>query len=316
MMTISCSKEEVEVNFDDAISTDALSIYTNLTDDEMNYLIEGFKINHNDLSVQFAYISSEEIENQMNTEAKLYDFQADVLWFTNVDCFDDLKINDYFEKYKPKNLNVKKEFLEKDNAYFQTSSINLGFVYNENKTDIPKSLKDLENVSYKNVFFTNPNNALISKKIVYTLMNNEKYGEGFFKKLKNNGIILENSFSQVLKNVEKNKDAIGFMTDYSFYNDFSSANINFSYFDETVSIPTYIALVKNAYNKKNADEFINYALSNECAERLSYLNFIPSREDFDDEKKNKIKNVNIIKNNGTKIQLNDVLNVFKKIIFN
>ena len=209
--------------------------------------------------------------------------QADVFWNNEVSRSIILKNNGVLQPYCSKNAEDIPSKYKDPNCYWTgfaaRARILLANTQLLNKTEIPESITELINKKwYKKVALANPLFGTTGAHMaaLFALWGN-KTAEEFFRKLKENGLIIAESNSQVRELVANGVVPLGFTdTDDANAAVLNKKPVKVIFPDQkqgeigTLIVPNTVMLIKGARHKENGKKLIDYLLSRKTEEKLAF----------------------------------------------
>ena len=272
----SCSKKNV------GLDTETVVLYSSIDEKLLTQIKFGYEKKYPNVTLNYYHNSSNKIFNKISDEFTYGNVQADVMFMGNVLDFIKLKKNSFLDDYvSSESKSINKIFKDSEDTYAAGALRTVGIVYNKDVygKDAPKSFSDLLDDKYKNkIVMTNPNTANIMKFFVAYMIENEKYGIDYFKKLQTNGLRLISGTTSTVDEVLEKNDTIAITIDYVACGKIKKEeNIEFSYLNDCLTEYIPIGLLKESKNIKNAKNLIDFILSNEGQSIICDYGYIPSK---------------------------------------
>lgn len=303
--------------------TGSIILYTSVEESTIMNVKSEFEKAYPNIKLEYVYNDNDTLVSQIEGEIKYEMWNCDVLWLDNPLTMENFKNKNYLAKVDlDKYEDILSQYKDSDNFYIAPNFVGIGIAYNLaliTEKDVPKSYNDLLKDTASGLVMTDPNTAYISKYFVSALMQNKKYGEDYFNKLKNNNAkLVEGSLEpcNVVDDGEKSM-ALAFDIIANRYLD-GNENFKFRYFDKENIVWEYpIAITSASKNKNLAYVFLDYILSVEGQKVLLENGLTVTNEQVEnyvDTKKLKNKCMKIDNksiNNNFDDYLNEFNNIFK-----
>ena len=260
-----------------------LVLYTSQPEADAQKLIEGFNKEHPDVKVSVFRSGTEEIVSKVLAEEKAGAVQADVLLVADSVTFETLKEKNMLEAFaSPELKGIPAVYIDPDHMYTGTKVITTGIMYNTTRVKGSISgFADLSQAQYKGeVIMPSPLYSGAAAYTVGVMSRIPGLGWDFFRALKENGITVDKGNGAVQKAVVSGEKACGIIVDYmANRSKKDGAPVEFVYPREgSPAITEPVGMLKTAKNKKAAQAFIDFVLSEKGQQLASNLGYTPVKE--------------------------------------
>ena len=189
------SKEEAK---DDSAkdASGTVMLYSSMQEDQLVAIKEGFEKKYPNIKMDYYFAGTGKVITKIATEHQSGQVAADVIWVGDPSDYISFKKEGILAKYSsPEASAIDSKFIDPDGYYTGARMMNMGIGYNTGlvtEEEAPKSWDDLLDPKWQNqIVMTDPSTAGTTKYFVGALLSDSKYGEDYFKKLKENGCELE-----------------------------------------------------------------------------------------------------------------------------
>ena len=200
---------------------------------------------------------------------------ADIFWASSPDAFEVLKGKNLLLQYSKKIDGIPKKiasFIVNDSEHYYKGFAAAGYGIMENthymnalKLPVATQWDDLKkSIYYNHIGMSSPSRSGTTHLTVETLLQGEGWEKGWasWKEIAGNVKTITQKSYHVPKGVNKGEFGIGIVIDFMGLSYKSMGfPIDFHYPMITTLVPSSIAIIKNAANKKAAQDFINFVLS-------------------------------------------------------
>lgn len=194
-------------------------LYSSMKDEQLAMLKKGFMDIYPKIAMDYYTAGTNSVMTKIATEEQAGKINADILWVGDPTHYIDFKERGLLLAYdSPEAKNIPDIFKDPDNMYIGARMVTLGFVYNTtlvSADEAPKSWEDLLNPKFKNkLVMTDPSFSGTTLSCVAGLVQNEKYGWDFIRKLKENGMELQQGSSAAVTTVGAGEYDVSIGVDY------------------------------------------------------------------------------------------------------
>lgn len=279
----SCAKKEQRA------LNGSVMLYTTLDEPVAMQLKMAFEEEYPSMVLDYYYGDIDRVTKKLDSEFENGQPNADVVFLSNVLSLEDLKSKSRLEEYESsESKKINKNFKDKENFYTAASVTTMGIGFNKNldygidEKNAPKTWNDFLNGNYnKKMAIANPKNDIYVKHWIMAMMQNNNYGESFFRKLKESGMVMRTNERDVLDNIVGGTYTVGICYDETSVN-FTKEyeDFGFKYADsDNVTLMSGVALIKDSINSENGKVLIDYLLSKKGQEILVANGMVSARND-------------------------------------
>lgn len=277
LLLVGCSGKSSTTDTGDKSDSKSVTVYSSHPADPLlNTTIKKFQ-DKTGITVDLVAAGTGELLKRVEAESN--NPQCDVFWGGGADSL--AAYSKYFASFTPtESDSIDKNYLSKDGTWSGESPNPMVIMYNKelvSEADAPKCWADLINEKFKGkIAYADPAKSGSSYTILCIMLTafgkDDGKGWDFMKKFVTNlnGKILSSS-GDVYKKVADKEYSVGLTQEkeaIKYIN--AGARVGMVYPSEgTAAVPDGIAIVKDCDNKKNAETFVNYILSNECQSMMS-----------------------------------------------
>ena len=303
LMTIgtltSCKKKEP------VVYSGSVMLYTTIDEEAAMVLKQSFEKEYPGVVLDYYYGDVDRVDRKIDVEFESGQPNADVVLLSDVLSLENMKSKSRLEVYESKEAKkIPKEYKDAENYYAAASVTTMGIGFNKNseygikEESAPKTWNDFLNNDYKGkMSLANPANDSHVRCWVIAMMQNENFGETYFRRLRDYGIVIRSTERDVLDNIVGGVYMVGLCYDENALN-FTKEyeDFGFKYADsDNVTMMTGVALVKDSINQENGKLLIDYILSKKGQETLVENGLVSVRTDV----KNILNTKSVISNAKT-----------------
>lgn len=267
--------------------TGRVMLYSSMQENQLLAIKEGFEQKYPNVTMNYYFAGTAKVLTKIATENQSRRPLADVIWVGDPSDYVSLKSAGVLAPYiSPQGIRIDEDYLDPDHYYTGARLINVGIAYNTDLVsprDAPKNWKDILDPRWKGkIIMTDPGSAGTIKYFVGALMADERYGDDYFIRLRENGCALESGSAATHQQVAMGNYPIGICLDYVTTNlAQAGAPITFLYpQQDRVTIYSPLGLVANCANEQNGKLLYDYILSKEGQAILVKNNLISIRDDI------------------------------------
>ena len=287
-----------------------LVIYTSMKESLIGGIIEGFKKKYPDIDVDYQSAGAGKIMAKLEAERQSGHLLADIIWTSEVPDFYEMKNQGLLETFKPEALSeVLNPFDDYDGSFTAARLGTLGIVINTDKVENPPT--SWETIAtdplYKNSFgIADP--ALSGTALMSVALLEKQFGWDYFVRLKNNGAKKSKGSGRVVDDTADGNLNACLGVDYITAAKIDKgANLQMVYPNELLTVPSPVAIFKDAPNKESAKKFVEYLLSQEAQQKVADAGTVPVRSDVQMPEKYNLPSPAEALEKGIKINYNEVL---------
>lgn len=276
-LCISCTKKTTS-----RVYSGSVLLYSTLDEDILKAIKGAFEATYPGIAMDYYFSTLDRVNNRLAAEKSIDSFEGDVIIAGNALIFEDYKSLDYLEPYIPTEVKkIGKKFVEKENFYTAVALRGIGFNYLSDKGIKINNYADLLGSKFSdNVVMIDPEQNEMYRFFVACMMQNEKYGEIYFKNLFSNGLSLVNTSNEMMNEIISNRKTVGLNIDYLSVSKDETEKRVFSYPKRDVvfyGVP--VGIFKNAINKDNAKLLVDFLLSKNGQNIFSSFGYVSVRKD-------------------------------------
>ena len=262
-------------------------LYSSMQEAQLQAIEQAFEAKYPGVDMEYYYAGGGKLVTKMTTEAKDGgQIASDLVWLGDPSDYEAFKANGWLQPYiSPETDHIAKEYIDAEGYYTAGRLVIMGIAWNigmVDEADAPKTWYDLLDPKWFNqIVMTDPSQASTTKYWMAAMMQSEKYGEAFFKALKENGVELESGTTATHNRVADASYMVGICLDYVSANLIAQGSpIAFHYTTEDViTMTSPIAMIKGCANEENAKLLMDFILSKEGQEVLVANNLVSVRDD-------------------------------------
>jgi len=252
-----------------ALAKTPLRIYTSVPNNVILPIIEKFKELNPDINLGGYRSGTEKIVLKVRSDLQSTGrVNADLIWVADPAYFMDLKEQGLLLKYTSPKAKVIPDIYKDPDGFFTAARIlNMGITYNTKlvkANESPQDWEDLLDTKWKGqIGMPDPNYSGSTLDTVEAL--SSKYGWDFFKKLRENGLIVIKGSSLTVRKVSTGDVKVAIALDFITRNLTAKGKaLGFNYpVSGAVSIASPVAIIKSTNYPAGAKRFIDFILSNE-----------------------------------------------------
>ncbi|MBR4315265.1 MAG: extracellular solute-binding protein [Lachnospiraceae bacterium] len=304
-MFSSCKKKNTEP------LSGSVMLYTTIDEEVAMAIKSNFEKEYPGIVLDYYYGDLDSVNRKIDAEFDSGQINADVVFLSDVLTLEDMKSKSRLEAYKSSEAKkIPVAYKDNDNFYFAGAVTTMGIGINKSKDfgieekTAPKTWNDFLNKDFSGkMAIANPNSDNYVKYWVMAMMQNPKYGDTYFRKLKDNGLVIRSNERDVLDSIVGGVSSIGICYDeiaLSFTKEFEDFEFQYANSDN-ITMLTGVALVKDAINEVNGKLLMDYLLSKKGQEVLVANGLVSARTDV----KNVLNAKNVI-SKSLKVDIEDI----------
>ncbi len=301
----SCKKKNTEP------LSGSVMLYTTIDEEVAMAIKSNFEKEYPGIVLDYYYGDLDVINKKIDAEFESGQPNADVVFLSDVLTLEDMKSKSRLETYKSSEAKkIPVAYKDNDNFYFAGAVTTMGIGINKSKDfgieekTAPKTWNDFLNEDFSGkMALANPNSDNYVKYWVMAMMQNPKYGDTYFRKLKDNGLVIRSNERDVLDSIVGGVSSIGICYDetaLSFTKEFEDFKFQYANLDN-ITMLTGVALVKDAINEANGKLLMDYLLSKKGQEVLVANGLVSARTDV----KNVLNTKSVI-SKSLKVDIEDI----------
>lgn len=197
----------------------SVMLYSSLKESQLEALKEAFMKKYPNIKMDYYAAGTSKIATKLATEKQSGQIACDIVWVGDPSNYITFKEQGILEPYKsPEAENIDEKFKDPDNYYCGARLVVMGLAYNTvsvSEENVPKKWTDLLSDEFKDqIVITDPGESGTTFYLFAGMVNNDKYGIDFFKKLKENGAELESGTTTTHNKVAANAYKVCIAVDY------------------------------------------------------------------------------------------------------
>ena len=263
-------------------------LYSSMQEAQLQAIEQAFEAKYPGVDMEYYYAGGGKLVTKMTTEAQDGgQIASDLVWLGDPSDYEVFKKNGWLEPYvSPETDHIAKEYMDPEGYYTAGRLVTMGIAWfiGVDEADAPKTWNDLLDPKWQNQFImTDPSQASTTKYWMAAMMQSEKYGPEFFKKLRENGVELESGTTATHNRVADASYQVGICLDYVSANLIAEGSpMAFHYTTEDViTMTSPVAIIKGCANPDNAKLLMDFILSKEGQEVLVANNLVSVRDDVE-----------------------------------
>ena len=263
-------------------------LYSSMQEAQLQAIEQAFEAKYPGVDMEYYYAGGGKLVTKMTTEAQDGgQIASDLVWLGDPSDYEVFKANGWLEPYvSPETEHIAKEYMDPDGYYTAGRLVTMGIAWfiGVDEADAPKTWNDLLDPKWQGqIIMTDPAQASTTKYWMAAMMQSEKYGPEFFKKLRENGVELESGTTATHNRVADASYQVGICLDYVSANLIAEGSpMAFHYTtDDVITMTSPIAMIKGCANEENAKLLMDFILSKEGQEVLVENNLVSVRDDVE-----------------------------------
>ena len=258
----------------------AVTLYTSESLDKVNEMKLDFEKHNPGVTLNIYRSGSQVVISKLQAEFQAGGTLADLIWMADIDYFEDLARKDLLLAYAPPEAGkVAAKFKYEGGRYHEVRLIfnTVGLNTLRVKTR-PTSWKDLTDPRYKGkVGMASPFYSGAAFSTLGTQINMPAFGWDFYRKLKENGVIIEQSNGTVAKKLATGEFQLVSVVDFMVREAKASGSpVDHIWPKEgAILVPTPIGMLKGAKNPDGARAFLRYLYSPDGQRLFVQQGYVP-----------------------------------------
>lgn len=257
-----------------------VTLYTSESLDKVNEMKLDFEKRTPGVTMNIYRSGTQVVISKLQAEFQAGGVQADMIWMADIDYFEDLAKKDLLGVYNPPEADkVAGKFKYEGGRYHEVRLIfnTVGLNTLRVKTR-PTSWKDLTDTKYKGkVGMASPFYSGAAFSTLGTQINMPGFGWDFYRKLKENGVIIEQSNGTVAKKLATGEFQLVSVVDFMVREAKASGSpVDHIWPKEgAILVPTPFGVLKGAKNPEGARAFLRYLYSPEGQRLFVQQGYVP-----------------------------------------
>ena len=263
-------------------------LYSSMQEAQLQAIEQAFEAKYPTVDMEYYYAGGGKLVTKMTTEAQDGgQIASDLVWLGDPSDYEVFKKNGWLEPYvSPETDHIAKEYMDPEGYYTAGRLVTMGIAWfiGVDEADAPKTWNDLLDPKWQGqIIMTDPAQASTTKYWMAAMMQSEKSGPEFFKKLRENGVELESGTTATHNRVADASYQVGICLDYVSANLIAEGSpMAFHYTTEDViTMTSPVAIIKGCANPDNAKLLMDFILSKEGQEVLVANNLVSVRDDVE-----------------------------------
>lgn len=257
-----------------------VTLYTSESLDKVNEMKLDFEKRNPGINLNIYRSGTQVVISKLQAEFQAGGTLADIIWMADIDYFEDLTKKDLLVPYIPPDVDkVPAKFKYEGGRYHEVRLIFNTVGYNTLRVKTrPTSWNDLANPQWKGkVGIASPFYSGAAFSTLGTQINMPGFGWEFYRKLKQNGVIVEQSNGTVAKKLATGEFLMVSVVDFMV----REAKADGSPVDHiwpkegAILIPTPVGILKGAKNPDGARAFLRYLYSPEGQHLFVQQGYVP-----------------------------------------
>jgi len=272
---ISCDPGEVQ-----AQAKGTVTLYTSESLDKVNEMKLDFEKRNPGVSLTIYRSGTQVVISKLQAEFQAGGTLADMVWMADIDYFEDLTKKDLLVPYLPPEADkVPAKFKYEGGPYHEVRLIFNTVAYNTLRVrSRPTSWNDLTDPQWKGkVGVASPFYSGAAFSTLGTQVNMPGFGWDFYRKLKQNGVIVEQSNGTVAKKLATGEFSMVSVVDFMVREAKASGSpVDHIWPKEgAILVPTPAGILKGAKNPEGARSFLRYLYSPEGQRLFVQQGYVP-----------------------------------------
>jgi len=263
-----------------------ITFYSSMVLDVVEPVIAEFEERHPEISVDLLYSGAVELEQRIFAEIEAGDLRADVIWAANPALFLNLKEEGWLAAHETEHAEFIPEGLrDPDNMWFAGRVHNMGIGYNTNlvaEDQVPTNWNEF--LEWKSqAGMASPLHSGTNFNIMGAFVQTDDIGWEWFEQAREAGVQAVRGTGDVTRGLVSGEFAVIMGIDYIMAAEAAKgAPVSFAFTsDGVLSLPSPIAIGREARNPEAAAVFLDFILSAEGQQMLVDRFFLPVRTDVD-----------------------------------
>ena len=263
-----------------------VAFYSSMVLDVVEPIIAEFEARHPEITVDLLYSGSVELEQRIFAEIEAGDLRADVIWAANPALFLNLKEAGWLRAHETEHADAIPEALrDPDNMWFAGRVHNMGVGYNTNLVapdQVPTTWAEFLEWGPQ-AAMASPLHSGTNFNIMGAFVQNDAIGWEWFETAREAGVQVVRGTGDVTRGLVSGEFAVIKGIDYIMAAQAAEgAPVAFAFTtDGVLSLPSPIAIGREARNPEAAAVFVDFILSPEGQQVLVDKFFLPVRTDVD-----------------------------------
>ena len=257
-----------------------VTLYTSESLDKVNEMKLDFEKRNPGVTLNIYRSGTQVVISKLQAEFQAGGTLADMIWMADIDYFEDLARKDLLAAYTPPEADrVPAKFKYDGGRYHEVRLIFNTGAYNTLRVKTrPTSWKDLTDQQFKGkVGVASPFYSGAAFSTLGTQVNMSGFGWEFYRKLKENGVIVEQSNGTVAKKLATGEFSVVSVVDF-MVGEAKAAGSPVDHIwpkEGAILVPTPVGILKGAKNPEGARAFLRYLYSSEGQRLFAQQGYVP-----------------------------------------
>ncbi len=257
-----------------------VTLYTSESLDKVNEMKADFEKRHAGISLNIYRSGTQVVIGKLQAEIQAGAIQADLVWMADIDFFAQLAKKNLLQPYTPPEAErVPAKFRYEGGRYHEVRLIFNTVGYNTLRVrERPTSWKDLAEPRYKGkVGMASPFYSGAAFSTLGTLVPQPAFGWDFFRRLKENGVVVEQSNGSVAQKLATGEFYVASVVDF-FLRDMRGKGSPVDHVwprEGAILIPTPIGVVQGIKSLAGAQAFLRYLYSADGQRLFVQQGYVP-----------------------------------------
>jgi len=258
----------------------AITLYTSESQDKVNEMKADFEKRAAGTTLNIYRSGTQVVIGKLQAEIQAGAVQADLIWMADIDFFAQLSRRNLLQAYTPPEAErAPAKFRYEGGRYHEVRLIFNTVGFNTLRvTGRPTSWKDLADPRFKGkVGMASPFYSGAAFSTLGTLVPHQAFGWEFFRRLKDNGVVVEQSNGTVAQKLATGEFQIASVVDF-FLRDMKAKGSPVDHVwprEGAVLIPTPIGIVQGTKNPAAAQAFLRYLYSADGQKLFVQQGYVP-----------------------------------------
>ena len=280
-LAVACSPDTAPDEGGDAEGV--LRIYTTVTQDTVDAVLAGFEADHEGIDVEVFRAPTGEFNARVAAERRDGEIQADVFWLTDQLSMLQFDQDDLLASWDPEGVEVVPDEHRSD-TFWGTRLLNLVTVAHLDQDPAPTSWWDHTDPSLRDgVAVPDPGFAGSAFAALGHLALDDEHGMAFYEALADNGAVQVNAPGEVVSGVAEGRFRAGMTLDRLAREAVEDGSPVQMIWPEpaAIAVASPIAVLDGAVNRRVAERFVAYVLSEPAQSAIAGTGWEPIRTDVD-----------------------------------
>ncbi len=257
-----------------------VTLYTSESQDKVNEMKADFEKRHPGVGLNIYRSGTQVVIGKLQAEMQAGAIQADLVWMADIDFFAQLAKKNLLQPYAPAETErVPAKFRYEGGRYHEVRLIFNTVGYNTLRVkDRPTSWKDLADPRYRGkVGMASPFYSGAAFSTLGTLVAQSAFGWEFFRRLKDNAVVVEQSNGAVAQKLATGEFHLASVVDF-FLRDMKAKGSPVDHVwprEGAILIPTPIGILQGAKNTAGAQAFLRYLYSHDGQRLFVQQGYVP-----------------------------------------